>query len=366
MKNSMFKIALPVTLAAASAMAVATNANAMDFKVSGQVDKAISYADNGKQSDYAFVDNNGSNTRFRFTGAQKLENGYTAGFKYEIGLDNYKSDSFDIGKNAGGTTKTDLRHASVYLNGDFGQVSLGKGFGAADYTITMDLSGTDWLGGGIMAADYAGGLTFVSDTAVSNYTVGNSLNYLNALGRQNRLRYDSPSFGGVVFSGSADNGRAYEMAARYKGKIGDNKLIAGLGYANSQRLGSTTSQLDASGTTNRKTTYDFSASMLMPTGLNFTVAYGKRKDHTTNVDAKIAFGQVGYTSGKNHYAVNYTTSKDQAVVGAKGKQLGLAYVHDYGHGIQFYASFHQYKLDNTGSSLNDIKQLFVGSRIKFM
>ena len=46
--------------------------HAMEFKVSGQLDRAFTVADNGNETDYASVDNIGSNSRFRFTGNEKM------------------------------------------------------------------------------------------------------------------------------------------------------------------------------------------------------------------------------------------------------------------------------------------------------
>ena len=82
----------------ASVFTVAIPAHAFEFKLSGQVDKAMVAADNGEDSDVGFVDNNGSNTRFRFTGSQDLDNGMEVGFNYEIALTNNISTNFDINK----------------------------------------------------------------------------------------------------------------------------------------------------------------------------------------------------------------------------------------------------------------------------
>ena len=80
--------------------------HAMEFKVSGQLDRAFTVADNGNETDYASVDNIGSNSRFRFTGNEKMANGMNVGFIYEMSVVQFGSTEFDIGKNSGGVTLT--------------------------------------------------------------------------------------------------------------------------------------------------------------------------------------------------------------------------------------------------------------------
>ena len=41
-------------------------AQAVDFKISGQINRAVLWGDNGNNSDAKFVDNDNSSTRFRF------------------------------------------------------------------------------------------------------------------------------------------------------------------------------------------------------------------------------------------------------------------------------------------------------------
>lgn len=374
MKKSMFKT-LPISMAVASALFVAANAQAMDFKVSGQINRALSYADNGEQSATNFVDNAGSNSRFRFTGSQDMGNGLTAGFKYEIGFNASSSDGVDIGTNPKNAAKTiDPRTQEAWVKGDFGKVTFGKGYGAAAFTGDMDLSGTDWIGGGIGYTDYSSSMTF-NDGTNKIMTIGDAMSYFTSFSRYGRVQYDSPSLGGTVISASYGNGGAVEIGAVYAGKMGENTVNIGAGYANSHKLSLTTDSVTGytpGVDTGSKKQTSLSGSILMPSGLNFTLTYNteKTQDTTAGHDAKTMFGQVGYISGKNHYALNYGKTKDLAAEGVEGKQLGAAYVYDWGQGVQLYASYHIYKLDVpasiTTNSINNIKQLFVGTRIKFM
>lgn len=379
------------TLALAASIALAAGAgpaSAFEAKVSGQVDRALTYADNGKQSDIASVDNNGSNSRFRFTGTQKMDNGMKLGMIYEIGLDQMPSTDWDIGQNSNGSVHLDSRKMDTYLQGDFGKFSFGKGDGAAYYAGTMDLSGTDYVGGGVWYELYSSGIHFVDSNGNSLYTVGKTQDPFNALHRVNRVRYDSPSLHGLTLSTSFDNGRAYELAARYSVNLnGGGKFIAGTSWSDSERegiekdpgTGATT--VDESVT--RKKVYNASASLLLSNGLNFTVTAARQKTPSVvnsgaatqkGYDATTVFGQVGYIVGRNHFAVNYGQTKDLPADGVKGSQVGLAYVFDWTKAVQMYASYHLYKLDltqqiktdNGWGDAKDINQLYIGTRIKFL
>lgn len=362
--------------------------HAMEFKVSGQLDRAFTVADNGNETDYASVDNIGSNSRFRFTGNEKMANGMNVGFIYEMSVVQFGSTEFDIGKNSGGgDVNLDTRKIDIYLEGDFGKVSFGKGDGAGYYANMMDYSGTLYYGGGAWYTLYSSGISFVDDNGNQLYKIGQTNSVFNAVGRQERIRYDSPSIGGLVLSTSLDNGNAYELAARYHVDLPGAKLATGLSWVDTNDLEIATSPTDGQPLTpgsefREKQVLSASASLLLDGGLNFTVSYGNDKtDAMANAgqanqegfDATNLFGQVGYLTGAHHFAVNYGETKDLIVEGTKGSQIGLAYVYDWSSAVRLFSSYHLYSLDLPSSvktaegwgDANDISQLYAGIRVAF-
>ena len=362
--------------------------HAMEFKVSGQLDRAFTVADNGNETDYASVDNIGSNSRFRFTGNEKMANGMNVGFIYEMSVVQFGSTEFDIGKNSGGgDVNLDTRKIDIYLEGDFGKVSFGKGDGAGYYANMMDYSGTLYYGGGAWYTLYSSGISFVDDNGNQLYKIGQTNSVFNAVGRQERIRYDSPSIGGLVLSTSLDNGNAYELAARYHVDLPGAKLATGLSWVDTNDLNIEASPTNGQPLTpgsefKAKQVLSASASLLLDGGLNFTVSYGNDKtDAMANAgqanqegyDATNLFGQVGYLTGAHHFAVNYGETKDLIVEGTKGSQIGLAYVYDWSSAVRLYSSYHLYSLDLPSSvktaegwgDANDISQLYAGIRVAF-
>ena len=362
--------------------------HAMEFKVSGQLDRAFTVADNGNETDYASVDNIGSNSRFRFTGNEKMANGMNVGFIYEMSVVQFGSTEFDIGKNSGGgDVNLDTRKIDIYLEGDFGKVSFGKGDGAGYYANMMDYSGTLYYGGGAWYTLYSSGISFVDDNGNQLYKIGQTNSVFNAVGRQERIRYDSPSIGGLVLSTSLDNGNAYELAARYHVDLPGAKLATGLSWVDTNDLNIEASPTNGQPLTpgsefKAKQVLSASASLLLDGGLNFTVSYGNDKtDAMANAgqanqegfDATNLFGQVGYSTGDHHFAVNYGETKDLIVEGTKGSQIGLAYVYDWSSAVRLFSSYHLYSLDLPSSvktaegwgDANDISQLYAGIRVAF-
>ena len=362
--------------------------HAMEFKVSGQVNRAITVADNGNETDYSSVDSIGSNSRFRFTGNEKMANGMNVGFIYEMSVVQFGSTEFDIGKNSGGgDVNLDTRKIDIYLEGDFGKVSFGKGDGAGYYANMMDYSETLYFGGGAWYTLYSSGISFVDDNGNQLYKIGQTNSVFNAVGRQERIRYDSPSIGGLVLSTSLDNGNAYELAARYHVDLPGAKLATGLSWVDTNDLNIEASPTNGQPLTpgsefKAKQVLSASASLLLDGGLNFTVSYGNDKtDAMANAgqanqegfDATNLFGQVGYLTGAHHFAVNYGETKDLIVEGTKGSQIGLAYVYDWSSAVRLYSSYHLYSLDLPSSvktaegwgDANDISQLYAGIRVAF-
>ena len=75
-----------LAVAVGSAIAAPMTAQAIDFKVSGHVNRMIRFADNGAGSDIQQTDNTASRSRVRFTGSQEIGSGITAGVRVEFGV----------------------------------------------------------------------------------------------------------------------------------------------------------------------------------------------------------------------------------------------------------------------------------------
>jgi len=354
-RSSMFVFV--IALVASSALVTPTHA--FEAKVSGQVNQMVMWADNGEDSEFFITDNDNSSTRFRFTGEEKFE-ALAVGFKMEMEAERNSSSKVNIAegddKSDDGDFNFNDRKLEAYFKGGFGTFSIGKGDGAANGTSEMDLSGTSvimYSGVNDTAAD----IQFVDkDTGLqSGIRVDATRSNFDGLSRNERVRYDTPSFGGFSAAASMTNGDAWELAGRYSGKFADHKIAAAIGYIDTQDRDTT-----------ERTQYGLSASWLMPFGLNLTAAYGLADfEEEGREDATNYYIKLGYKWGIHAVAVEYGMTEDLAQEDDESDNYGVAYVVKPWKGVELYASGRVYSLDRDDADFEDISQVMAGTRIKF-
>ena len=187
-----------IAAAVSSALALPMAAQAVEFSVSGQVNRAIISVDGGGASgkpdanngDVQHVDANSSSTRFRFTGSEELENGMTAGVQLELGRP--------------GDWRT--RHANLYLSTAGGKITVGQASEATDGVAHADLGGPSFLGGVSNWCNYH------SDGPACPSNDGN---------RNPVLRYDTPAIGPASIAVSTGNNDFFDIKLSISGSMGD-------------------------------------------------------------------------------------------------------------------------------------------------
>ena len=369
-------------------------AQALDFKVSGQVNRAVLGGDNGNESDVKFVDNENSSTRFRFTGSNEFEGGWKVGFKWENQMesnssvdrdldegDDYGTDVaggedpfdaegvMDIGSNddAGDITFTE-RHMDIWVeHSKFGKLSLGQGDTASNGTSEVDLSGTTVIMYSSIS-DLAGAFTFRDDDdnvildAGNNFTfIGNTFSNYDGFSRRDRIRYDTPKFGPVYFSASYMNGQSWDVAGRFAYEW------EGIG-----KLAAAASLLPAETQRDNYIQYSGSISFLHSTGFNITGSYGLRDfNDSPRDDAWNAYGKLGYKFGKWALSVDYAYSENVDQDDDEATSIGLGAVWNPWASVEIYGAyrFHELERDNL-NALNtgdpeDISAVMIGTRVKF-
>ncbi len=211
---------LKIVIAAAAAGLLPLSANA-DLSLSGQVSPVLLFG--GDVENPEIADNTGTGSRIRLRGNHKL-GGITVFTRYEIQIqENQSFGALD------GSESIDTRYAEVGFKGKFGSFSLGKGDGAANGTgeVSYQVTG-NILGGGHLPFFAVRGVLNRDNAANVAYT------YYDGFSRNSRIRYDTPSLGGLKLSASLTNGERSELAARFKRGIGPGKLTAVAGFANTE------------------------------------------------------------------------------------------------------------------------------------
>ena len=331
---------------------------AVEVKLSGQINRAIMWADNGDDAELFHVDNDNSSTRFRLTGSQQVSDSVKAGVVWESQFESNSSASVDIDQNSDGSSSFTERKLEAYFVVPFGKISIGQGDGAANGTSEVDLSGTSVIMySGVN--DTAGSLTFRDSNGIKltgDTDIGDTRSNFDGLSRNDRLRYDTPVFGGVVLSGSITNGDAWELAARYASEFqGLGKFSVAIGFVDTADRGTT-----------EFSQFGGSISWLHTTGINLTLAYGTRDVDGADTDPINYYSKLGYKFGKHAVAVEYGMTEDLDLENDESSNYGVAYVTNPWDGIEFYGTYRVYQLDRDGvSDIEDINQIMVGTRIKF-
>ena len=357
-----------MSAAVAAALAVPSfvyaQAQGLEVRLSGQVNRAIMNVDDGTKSNAFFVDNDISGTRFRISATAPVTPGLRAGAIFEAEFQSNASDtvSFEAPEDAAVLNE---RHMDVFFEGGWGKASLGQGDGAANGATEVDLSGTSvahWVGVG----NVGGGFGFRTSAGVlTGATIGDSLNQQDFESRYDRVRYDTPKFGGFSVAGSLgtkDAGRdVRELALWYSGEMGGlGRLAAALGWSNQQaNVASPTSIEDE--------VIGGSVSWLHGSGLNLTFSHSQRDVGAVGAERESTFtyAKVGYKFGRHAVSLDWGLGEDQEASGDEADVIGVGYVWNPVAWAELYAAAKVHSLDRAGVDADDITIVMIGTRVRF-
>lgn len=361
-----------LSAAVAAALMAPSVASAIDFKISGHVNRMIRFADDGKGSDIQNLDNEASRTRFRFRGSQDIGNGTTAGIYIETSVSSANSSETPL-KSNGVDIAFDIRHSRLSFSGRWGQVMLGHTSTVLDGKAQADLSGntvSDWAES---AKDYAGAIVWRTNTGgtLSGPACSGACTVLDARnsfdgGRDDLIRYDSPALGPLVVQGSIQNGSEFDVGAELSSDVAGGQLLVVGGYQHSA-------------SNNNFNAWAASGSYLFSQGTSITAQLGGlefKKDLSDRPDAFTWWVKLAHKWGNNVLSASVGQTQDLVADGADALDVGVGFNHVLKKpGIELYAGYKFFTLDTnskakaelgiTGESVKDINAFVVGSRVKF-
>lgn len=337
----------------------------VSLRLSGQVNKMIMYWDDGHVNDAFVVDNIYSASRFKMDGSAKIRPGWSAGYLVEMEFDDAESTVVNnSGNDDGGGTNglLDLRHSYWWLKSDrYGTLKVGQ-TGHATYLITwMDTSGT-----GIISRDSKHLVGFSlqwrnsATNALSGTLFGNTHTSLWE-GRGDVVRYDSPTIGGFKLSAAWGEDDVGDVALRFGRKLGNFKVVAGIGYA------------DSTDTANEYETVSGSfGAFHIPTGLNIHFAAGDRDVTGSALDRTYWYVKGGlkrkYNSwGATAISVDYYSGDELTAAGGDSTQVGVQLVQSIdAAAMDLYLGYSHSEYDDaTAVVYDDIDMFMAGGIIKF-
>ena len=341
----------------AAIVVIAPPACAIDVTISGQVNRAALYADDGTSAKWFFVDNENSSTRFRFRGSNKFENGWQVGLLWEVEMQSNPSNEVAMDDNSDlGPVNFNERHIEVWID-KWGRLRLGQGDTATNGTAEVDLSGTD-VAAYSSVDDVGGDFEFRNGSEGTGITVSDSRSNFDGLSRKDRVRYDTPRWKGFFASGSVEGNSEWDVAARYAGDFGWARFAAAAGWAD---FGTSSDSKDGI----RDWEFSSSASMLFSFGLNFTASYGFVEQDDTN--PWNLYGKLGYKFLKKHAAsIQYSRTQNLSAKDDKGDTFGVGYVFSPWQSVELYGTYYLHMLDlDEGRAPDDINIFMAGARVKF-
>ncbi|HVO16461.1 MAG TPA: hypothetical protein VMV26_14685 [Alphaproteobacteria bacterium] len=351
----------------------------------GQANRGFLTVDDGHRTTFNNVDNDSSSTRFGMRGrAPILNNDITFGANIELEIQSNPSNvinQFDnkVGGNNGSTVTVDERILEAFVESKtFGRLSFGQGDTASNNTAEQDLSGTAVSSGYSDITTTAGGFRFANKRLANGtfpYSTNNALsprikdafNNLDGLSRQDRLRYDTPSFYGFSAAGSVTGStgtgatNARDAALFYSGKLGPVQLAAATAAAFQH---------------NSFNIYDGSISALTDWGPNLTFAAGSTSNNGAGREPRqYYYVKLGYLAdwfqiGKTAFAVDFSEQTDMGVNGDYAKMVGGYIVQNFDRqGTEVYLAVRNHSLSNDKSNpnndFNDILAVMTGLRVRF-
>ena len=359
----------------APARVVKSGKDKVSLSVSGQVNRMLLYASDGKDSRTFHADNDQSSTRVRFKGKARLDDQWSAGVTFEAELESNSSGSVTITDDEGGgdTHKASLKERKLELffkSKELGKLSIGQGSTASDGAVGEDLSGTGVITGARFSGT-GGALEFVKANSPGREStgmkVGDLFDSYGGLGRKDRLRYDSPSLQGFQLSTSFLGGEwvvddddekvgdgAWDAALRYGRAFGGFEVAAAVAHWKEDE--------DTKATGG-------SVSVLAPSGTSLSLSYSnqdEKDDKSTFRYAKLGQTFDVTSAGETAASVGYGQTEDQAGKGNEGTYYDLAVVQKIkGLGAELYGVYGVYSADIPATPTEDITVAGAGARIKF-
>jgi predicted porin len=409
------------------AAVVSSGADRVKVSISGQVDRMEIYGNDGHNSSIRNVDNNNSSSRLRFVGEGRINQDTSGGFNIETqitpnssantsltqdspsSINNFTPTGGSSANNVGGTFTA--RQVETFVqNKNWGAVRLGFGSTASYLTTEVDQSGTA-VASYVNIADLDGGFAFrqrgaarIPGTTRGSFvtspanafgpSVGTVFNYMDGLVRDDRIRYDSPLFGPVQFAASLVDGGAFDLAVRYGAIWEGVKVSAAFGFADADSRNhsaptnaygyastpiatgplSTASIADTSA--NESKQYTGSASVLLPNGLNATLAGGTRDVKYTDPTGRplspvMYYAKLGYLTrfwdfGQSAFSIDYNENDELNFAGDTARTYGIAFVQNVDDaGLELFVSGHLQSLSRSFASYYDITTVTAGARVRF-
>ena len=365
-------LAMPGSQAAAGPVYQGPNGATFDYY--GHLNPAFVSVDDGVATKSFVANNDNSTSRFGFN-IRRPVGGSEFRFNFETSLGFPATSQYDNDPATSDPTfnwtQENLRKVDFSIGGDnWGRLSIGQGSTASDGSAEIDLSDiglTTYVGIG----DVAGSFQFrnAAGNALSGISVGSVFSQFDGNGRRCRIRYDTPSLSG--FSVAASYGEECLKHNRDE-KYTDVALSYENEFANNTHFKARVAWFEQDKSGVRTEGAAGSASVVMPSGLNVTVASGGMGT-PSYVYGKIGFKRRFFSTGQTSFGIDYFDGSDYALTGgatsSSSQSWGVGVTQDFddvqGHKFAAYLGYRNHKFDDNVANYNDIDSVIFGAIWRF-
>ena len=336
--------------------------------VYGQINKGVLNFDDGENSTtYGLTDNANSSTRAGVTSTTDLNDDWELWSNIEIQYAPHSSGNVNqLDKNFAdyGFDNSNIRKIEAALFSEkYGRFWLGQGSMASDNITEIDLSGTGVITYSSVGDTAGGSLFAFKDGGLSDVTVGSAYTNYDGLGRQVRIRYDTPEYNGFRLKASYGqdllnnlDDSLYDVAATYAAEHGAFQISAGAAYARDSGTNSDILSGSISG-------------LHGPTGLNLTFAAGGNDGEDsdgTYVYSKLGWLTSYFNFGDTALSLDYYTGQKILGDGSSSDTWAVAAVQNMDYWkAELWLIYRDYSYDDKSADFRDGQAVFGGLRIKF-
>lgn len=283
---------------------VVSSQKKVKLKLYGQIARQFGFVGDGESVTFKQGPNGNTSTRMGIVGSGKVTNDITLKTILEYSVVSGDTGGGSQFANQAGSNSFGIRHLDVILSSKkFGSIWMGRGASASDGTSEVDLSGASSarLGGTAQYPVQDFILMDKNSNAVPQAvaTVGRFFNSFDGANRQNRIRYDTPTFFGFTAGTSIIDKHNVDASIKYKGKLAGTQIAGAIGYCHTsgtQSAGSGT--CFGNGTTIKGIDQlNGSISVKLPIGLGATFSGGTQWQKRT---------AAGASTKKDPYNLNPT------------------------------------------------------------
>jgi len=353
----------------AGLVACSLNAHADYYKypitvgLAGYLNQAAFAVDDGDHTTWFVGNNDNDDTTLRIVVLNEMLAPINMAAIYQASIKNLSSDN--VSNTGGGTRNIILTYIADYafLTDKWGMLHIGHGNAASDNSAEVDLTAT-------VTAQYSetfdNNASFLfrkpDGTLEYDFLVGDAFSNLDGLDRQNRIRYDTPTYKGLTLAGSYIQGSRHDVALTFEKDFDYVQFGAAAAYARAT---------DGDDEIGQKI-IDGSFSALTKIGLSVTAAAGKLYPQEDDpVNANTYYLKLGYQVdfGPGFTGVSVDTGRYRHFVSKEslGKTYGIAIAqHIDKWNTQFYAAWRVHKQVANDIRYKNMYTMFVGLRISFM